>query len=285
MRTDKLIGFKFNDKKLLDLLKLAMGYANRATIFNQHFDEDLVVTIDHQLFLTELKTENLLDKYFTPVFKAPPKYKDNTWYVTFDSLTIDLFFHIKDGKGFGLFNTKWYTTQLNFDWDQHSHRFIEGKNPEVLSILVNYFKITNKGNKLISNDFSKYKLKKKNLIYDASEVNDPIYDWRKILNLRSGIWKPYNLPTPKPELPIINNVKGNIDEKGNLVYGSCGILRPEWFISSTTRQIVEMKLSSGVIINHEQITQVREFLKNDNKFSKYIRNAKDFDNAISLDDK
>ena len=61
------------------------------------------------------------------------------------------------------------------------------------------------------------------------------------------------------KLPTIDGYEGKI-EGDELRYG-CASLSKEWFNNSSNRHIKSMVLSSGVVINEEQMEQIRKYLK------------------------
>ena len=61
-----------------------------------------------------------------------------------------------------------------------------------------------------------------------------------------------------PQLPIINKHKGTIE--GDIIKYGCAELDIAWFKASNNRSITDIKLDSGVVINKEQIEQIRKVL-------------------------
>lgn len=92
-----------------------------------------------------------------------------------------------------------------------------------------------------------------------------------------------NVKPDKVELPEINGMKGAMEGE-NIVYGCDTVLRAEWFISSNSRRIVELKLSDGTCIGKKEINGIREYFRNHSTFMSQMEMAQKMGSSVSLDE-
>lgn len=83
----------------------------------------------------------------------------------------------------------------------------------------------------------------------------------KRLDILDKWFTPVYEDKPKFELPKINGCKGIYCKGLNTIDYGCASLSVDWFKPSINRSIDIMTLSSGVIINSDEIKQIREYLK------------------------
>jgi hypothetical protein len=201
--------------------------------------------------------------------------KDNTWYYyeIKSSITSSFVYHKEFGKALGRnVQGKWFS-KLENDWRllEDNDLWRELSRAQVKGLLEGEAK----DRKLLPKKYSLSLIESKLYVMDHSNDDEWV-----LLDLETGEWSDKKIA----QLPKINNHEGKFENEttGNIIYGSCGILRPEWFTSSRTRYITEMKLSSGVVIKKDQIDEIREFLRQDPSLGRWVGNS---DGNISLEDR
>lgn len=218
-------------------------------------DESLYMRLENGQCVEVLNTSN-------GQWNPPLNVQDKTWYRKYKSNTI--FWHETDGCG-TLINKDGHT---QFPEDKPLSSFI--KNPH------QWQKIGNPHDYMMRMARERYpdltiRVGKANADFSEFSVLNPTHGTEEYKIMVDGEW--VKNPGKKPQLPIINGMKGRFDENKNLgeiVYGDCGRLRPEWFCSSSSREIKEMTLSSGVKIGEDQMNQIREFLINTPNFKRHL---------------
>lgn len=196
------------------------------------------------------------------------------WYINED--TKEIFFHEHDGYGYGI--------------NKFGEWFVANKPFTKLFKKFEQWTSQNSAQELIKDVLYKYAIENgyadgntDDVLITLQPVNIRIQrkSGNPITIMNNGDWKKAIF---KPELPEINGMNGNMVGE-DIKYGQCGILRPEWFLSSTTRNVKSLTLSSGVTINEDQINQIREYLRNHEPYMSQLNVAIKMGMKVSLDDK
>lgn len=200
--------------------------------------------------------------------------RENTWYKKKDSKS--LIYHLDKGRAYGFGATgQWrdldYVDTADIVWSLMNvpNKWEEADMGEVQIRLTQYAV----RKKLVDEDSGTYFNAEGNVLLSAQT--------NRVL-LRGDKW---SKESDKPELPMIGGYKGIYnEERDEIIYNNCAVLRPEWFVSSRNRQITSMTLNSGVTIGYEKIHAIREYIKSVPKLQMQMKMATQAGLQVSMED-